>query len=364
MTTYRLTLTPYTPLHIGSGDTPLRRGIDFVGYDQTIYVFDTTQVLDYLVADSMDADLIERITRTVNLASFLQEQDFREHPDLALYRLRGAASVNEVLPQMKDVSDCPYIPGSSLKGAVRTALIDAALLSRNQAIDSRRFGDRAKFAAQELERDIVGRGEKPWQSPNYDLFRALQIADSAPGERSYLTLSNVAVWPAGDQGIPLDVETIASGSVFTTTLKIDTYLFSAQAQKVGLRPKRHLLDNLAATCREQAQARVRSEAAFFARRNESVVQHFYERLAAHVTDCGPQSFFLHLGWGAGWGSKTIERTLRASPGTVEWAVQRYNLDRGKGHGGDFPATRHVVVNPQREPVEPLGWVRVDMEQSG
>jgi CRISPR-associated protein Csm5 len=362
MTRYRLKLTTLTPLHIGSGGSALRRGIDFVGYDQTIYVFATTRVLEYLLADSTNTALLDQITRTVNLASFLQEQDFQEHPDLVLYRLHGAASVNEVLPHLKDVYDCPYIPGSSVKGALRTAIIDAALLARNTPVDVRRLGDRAKFAAQELERDIVGRGEKHWQAPNYDLFRAVQIADSEPGERTWFTLSNVAVWPAGDQGIPLDVETLASGSVFTLRMKIDDYLFGPQARKVDFGPRRRLLDNLAATCRAQAQARIAGETAFFARRNEPRVRTFYEHLAAQLADCGPQSFFVHLGWGTGWGSKTIARTLQASEGAIEKTVQRYRLDRGKGRGGGFPATRHVVVNAQREPVEPLGWVRVDMEE--
>ena len=65
-----------------------------------------------------------------------------------------------------------------------------------------------------------------------------------------------------------------------------------------------------------------------------------------------------LGWGAGWESKTVVRTLRAS-GVVDEVVRRYRLDRGRGHGGEFPATRHLVVE-QRRPLMPLGWVHVDM----
>jgi hypothetical protein len=46
---------------------------------------------------------------------------------------------------------------------------------------------------------------------------------------------------------------------------------------------------------------------------------------------------------------------------VDALVRRYRLDRGRGRGGDFPATRHLVVE-QRAPIEPLGWVRVEMEE--
>jgi len=362
MTSYQLTITTCAPLHIGSGKAALRKGIDFIGYGRTIYVFDTARVLDHIVPDSDDAELLERITRTQNLASFLREQDFREHPELALYRLSGAPSVSEVLPQLKDVYDQPYLPGSSLKGALRTAIIDAALLARGRPIDVRRLGERDKYAAQELERDVVGRGERPAQAPNYDLFRALHVADSEPGERSWLSLSNVLVWPAGDRGIPLDVETVQAGAVFRTTITIDEYLFGEQAARLGFAPKRNLIDNLAASCRAQAEARIAGEQAFFAARGDAeAVGRFYANLADQLASCGETGFLLHLGWGAGWESKTVSRSLRSSPGAVPDAVRRYRLDRGFGQGGEFPATRHLVVD-QRQPVSPLGWVRVEMQR--
>ena len=360
MSTYQLRITTCTPLHIGSGKSPLRQGVDFVGFGRTIYVFNIAQMLDYLIGDSDDAGLIQRISNAQNLGSFLREQDFREHPELALYRLGGAPSVREVLPQIKDVYDQPYLPGSSLKGALRTAIIDQALLASAKPLDVRRLGDRDKYAAQELERDVVGRGERPAQAPNYDLFRTLHVADSRPGDRSWLTLSNVQVWPAGEGGIPLDVETIQAGVTFSATLAIDEYLFSNSAARLGFEPKRGLIEGFAASCREHTQARIAGEQAFFAERLEAAaLRRRYDELARRLTNCGETSFLLQLGWGAGWSSKTVVRTLRASRGAIGDAVLRYRLDRGRGRGGEFPATRHVVVE-QRQPVEPLGWVQVDL----
>jgi CRISPR-associated protein Csm5 len=208
---------------------------------------------------------------------------------------------------------------------------------------------------------VVGRGEKPWQAPNYDLFRALHVADSAPGAREWLGISNVVVWPTGTKGIPIDVETIQPECTFTASLTIDTYLFSEQAQQLKLGPKRGLLENLAATCREHAQARIAHEQAFFQQHREQAPQRFYTELAAQLAACDSMSFLLQLGWGAGWGSKTVEQTLRASEGAVAAAVRRYRLDRGKGRGREFPATRHLVTARQRV-VEPLGWVHVEMKE--
>lgn len=359
MTSYRLAITTLAPLHIGSGRPALRKGIDFVGFNRAIYVFDTARVIDYVVGD--DPALLERVTQAVNLASFLREQDFRERPDLSLYRLAGAPSVDEVRPQIKDVFDRPFLPGSSLKGAIRTALVESALLARAAPLDQRRLGDNPKYAAQELERDVAGRGERPSQAPNYDLFRTLRVADSAPDERAALSLSNVRVWPAGPGGgIPIDTETVAAGARFSASLAIDEYLFSAHAARLGFAPRRGLIDGLAATCREHARARIAAERAFFDRRPEAaLVAGFYADLERQLAACGEGSFLLQLGWGAGWRSKTVARGLERGEALAA-IVRRYRLDRGRGHGGVFPATRHLVFE-QNRPVSPLGWLRVDME---
>ncbi len=358
MRSYRLTITTLAPLHIGSGERPLQKGIDFVSYGRLIYMFDTARVIDYVVGD--DADLLARVTQTVNLASFLKEQDFRNEPNLALYRLIGASNVSEVRPQIKDVFERPYLPGSSLKGAIRTALVETALLARGTPLDPRHLGDRDKYAAQELERDVAGRGERPSQAPNYDLFRTLRITDSAPVERASLDLSNVRVWPAGpSRGIPIDVETVAPGTTFTTTLAIDDYLFSEHAARLRFGPRRALIEGLASACREHASARIAAERAFFERRTEAAaVAAFYADLERRLAASGDSGFLLQIGWGAGWRSKTVARVLERS-GALASVVRRYRLDRGRGRGGIFPATRHLVFE-QNRPVSPLGWVWVEM----
>ncbi|MBX0330706.1 type III-A CRISPR-associated RAMP protein Csm5 [Oscillochloris sp. ZM17-4] len=323
----------------------------------------TARVLDYLVSGADDeAAMLDRVTRTVNLASFLSERDFRENPDLALYRLSGAVSVSEVRPLIKSYDARPYMPGSSLKGAIRTALLDTALLAQKEPPDWRKLGDRDKYAAQELERDVAGRGERPAQAPNYDIFRTIRIGDSAPGERAWLSLSNIAVWPAGERGIPIDVETIDAGSVFTSTLSIDEYLFSRHAAQLNFAPRRPLIDGMAESCRADAEARIAHERAFFAERGVAALTSFYDGLSARLGELPPNAWLMQIGWGAGWSSKTIARTLRRHNKVAD-VVRRYRLDRGKGRGGAFPATRHLVVDQRNTPLEPLGWVEVRMEGS-
>lgn len=268
---------------------------------------------------------------------------------------------NAIIEQIKDVFGKAYIPGSSLKGALRTALLETALLARAEAPDWRKLGERDKFAAQELERDITGRGERPSQAPNYDIFRTIRIGDSTPGEQAWLALSNVAVWPAGQQGIPLNVETITPGSIFTCDLTIDDYLFSRHAAKLNFAPRRALIDGMATACRTHAEARITYERTFLNERGATQPAQFYEGLSSRLSRLPENAWLMQVGWGAGWESKTIARTLRRH-NQVGALVRRYRLDRGKGHGGAFPATRHLVVDERRMPREPLGWVEVRMER--
>jgi CRISPR-associated protein Csm5 len=358
---YQLKITTLTPLHIGSGQPNLRSGIDFVRLGRSVYVFDTSEVLAYLVEGASDErEMLDRLTRTVNLASFLNERDFRERPDLALYRLSGSTNVNEIRPLLKNYEARPYLPGSTLKGSIRTAILDAALLEQASTPDWRKLGDRDKYAAQELERDVTGRGERPSQAPNYDLFRSIRIGDSDHGARAWLGVSNVAVWSPGEQGIPIDVETIAQASSFTSQISIDNYLFSRHAAQLNLGPRRALIEGFAATCRTHAEAQIAHEHNFYTERGLEHLSRFYAELGTQLQALPPNAWLTQIGWGAGWMSKTISRTLRWH-NQVSGVVRRYRLDRGKGRGGAFPATRHLIIDNQRKPREPLGWVEVRVE---
>ncbi|NJN65874.1 MAG: type III-A CRISPR-associated RAMP protein Csm5 [Chloroflexaceae bacterium] len=365
MTTYSLTVTTLSPLHIGSGGPPLARGVDFVVYGKTLYVFDTTQVLDHLAGPQFDTALIDQVMKAQNLTTFLSEETFHTHPHLVHYCLHGTSSVVELIPHLKDISGRPYIPGSSLKGALRTAIIDESLLAQNRPVEVRQLGNQARFAGQHLERAVVGQGEKSWLISNYDLFRSLHLADSAPISPEHLSLSAVAVYPESErdrQALPLNIETIRAGSTFRTTLTIDDYLFGKQSRKLGFGQRRHLIENFARTCRAHAQAHLEQEQAFFARQEVPMLRYFYGGLADQLARCGPGSFLLSLGWGTGWKSKTLERTIRATEGALSDIIKHYRLNRGRtpAHERDFPTTRHLMVE-QQQPVGPLGWVRIDVE---
>ena len=121
-TIYDLTVSVLTPLHIGTGRELLHQ------YDYAIHGGRTWRLNESALLDAQDVEdpaLVEKLARTPP-AQLLRSQDYRPDSGLFRYVLRGTprseAEGAQLREQIKDVFDRPYLPGSSLKGALRTAL--------------------------------------------------------------------------------------------------------------------------------------------------------------------------------------------------------------------------------------------------
>jgi CRISPR-associated protein Csm5 len=357
MTTYRLELTVRSPLHIGSGSAPLRKNVDFASFGQFLYVLDVDAVLDYVLPDAADVERIEQITRSYNLASFLTLADLEQHPELYHYRVGGVPRVQEIRPQIKDAAARPYIPGSTLKGAIRTALGTALAHSRDLQFNMAQLGPRREWAARDIEQTLFGRAPRPAQAPNYDLLRAMQVADSQPVAAGALELRNVAVWPAGQRGIPIDIEAVTPDTTFRMRLKLDDYLLGPAASSLRFEARAETLRQWVAICQQHGIEHMQREAAFFAGRAPHV-ERFYGTLLGEAEQREPGTFFAQLGWGTGWNTKTFSRIIRSNRALLAEIVRRYRLTRGAYREGmSFPSTRHAVAD-RGQPLLPLGWVQV------
>lgn len=354
---YHVELTVRTPVHIGAGVPPLRNKVDFVRFGRFTYVLDQQRVLDYLLPPEGDAEVIERISSTFDLSSFLKEPDLRQYPELVRYRLGGAPNNDELRAQIKDVQGRPYLPGSTLKGAIRTALANA--LAQGHPLQSAKLEDRRERAARQVEHDLLSTAPQPGHTPNYDLLRALQVGDSAPVDPEALDLVNVLVWPAGTRGIPISIEALRQETTLTARIKLDEYLLSPSAQQeLRWQQRSTALQRWVALCREHGLAHIKQEAEFFSGRAPRVEQ-FYQQLAREAAEAADNVFYAQIGWGAGWPAKTLSRVIVPNHELLERIIERYRLSRGpRQQGTRFPKTRRVVSYDGQQPVLPLGWMRI------
>lgn len=365
MTVHDLTLSVVTPVHIGTGDV-LRLDLDFaIGPDRA-----TTRVLnvDAILAQHIDTLLAEPGLTTRTPRSFLKPNDF-DNAALFRYALPGVPRSEKVAAELraalKDPFDVPYIPGSSLKGALRTALAWAAWRDTKRQWSPSELGRSGSWAAQPLEREIFGR------DPNHDLLRALKVSDlrgpTRPGES--LRVINAQARTVGGGGAPISVEAIRPDTVFRGQLVIDEHLFAPPAERVlHFGERRRWLDDLALRVQAHSQDRLGSLITFFeAAEGGETIAAFYRQLQRRANQ--PGMMLIQLGWGGGWDSKTFGSHLRENTVGFDEIIRIYRLQKRsrsappRKSGDRFPASRRVAVTYKDnvgQPAAPLGWCLLEL----
>ena len=363
-----------SPLHIGTGTDLLER-VDWMQRDGYVYVAHQEALLEAVFdrageegrSDAAIARAIAGMTLNDLVdAGYLTKEDFTADSPLFRYRLRGKPAMNQISEQIKDVYGRPYLPGSSLKGALRTVLAVGGATVRKPRFD--RLGRSRSWAAQPVERELFGR------NPNYDLLRALQVSDSGPVGPEHLSLARVNIYPTAgrrtqygrQRGLDIDVETLRRGTTLQVPIKIEGYLFSEQAeQELKFGERKNWLLNLPRWGRVVTGRRIASEIEFFQRRADGqVALGFYSRLVQTWEGLGENEFLLQVGWGGGWLSKTFGSLLQEDVQAFERIVKDYRLtmERGREPGDPFPRSRHLV-RVGEHPAVPLGWMKVNLEKA-
>jgi len=365
-TVYQVTVSTLTPLHIGNGRDLLHE------YDYAIHNGRTWRINEAALLDAQDVDDAALASKLAALkpASLLKPPaDFRVETGYFRYVIQGTprsqAPGAQLREQLKDVYDRPYLPGSSLKGALRTGLAWFAWRQGRLTPQLKDLGRRREWAAQGYEHMLFG------PNPNHDALRALQVSDSQAVGADRLMLVNARVLGrGGGLGSPIELEAVRPETVFELTLKIDQVLFSAWAREARLNlPGGDWFSRLAEIMRAHALQRIQREASWFqAIPGAARLAEFYRGLSQAKL---PNNHFLvQVGWGAGWEAKTLGLHFQKDPAFMERIIDDYRLARGKRKVGDpFPKSRRVAVRVERgpngerreTPASPLGWMLVEME---
>jgi CRISPR-associated protein Csm5 len=278
---------------------------------------------------------------------------------------------SKVREQIKDAYDQVYLPGSSLKGALRTMLFWAHFADTGAKPDITLIPERGdpRRAAEQLERSVFvpNPAERRGNAPNYDWLRALHVADSnALPVEGHMQLRTAMIYPTETpktDGLRVDVEAVTEGA-FRVALSIEEYPFedAAAAEKLAWSKEveRGKLAQLAAIGRRYAEHRLGDEIAYF-RRGPAAVLQVMQALLAHLKALPPNAFLLQLGWGAGWEDKTLGiGLLRQRAGEFEGLLEDYHMLKPgtKREPGDpFPKTRAVIMRSKALEAPP-GWVEI------
>ena len=352
---YRLDIEVLTPLHVGSG-VKLLQGFDFEVHSNQTYRLNEDVILGGYWPDDPKQ---QQVLLSQPLSELLKESDY------FAYVLKGRPVMREIAAAIKDPQHRPYLPGSSLKGAIRTAIMRTALARNARELrrgDIGRAGGRraAQRADDRLDREVFG------PDSSGDLLRALQVADSDPVPSAGLALTRVRMVP----GLDVDVEAIASGTRLSALSRIDTYLLAQRSDRLRWpRQNVDLIRNFIDVCHHAARARLAHEYQYHRSRADGAhATAFYARLIREVMSDkqSRNEFLLQVGYAGGWRSKSVLGGIDNADPLLADVVHDFELDRGgkragrsKGYvqGQVFPKARHLAY-VGNTPAVPMGWLRI------
>lgn len=178
-----ITLKTLTPLHIGSGNE-YAGNFEFVYFqkEQKIVIIDERKILDIIGIENID-EWVKIIDKKQDLYKFLLQYKSNltiKDIDKKIINAQNIPNTNQSIKQfMQDGMGKNYIAGSSIKGAVRTALLTFLIKKdANFATQQKNLGfenrNSFKFKDGEIIKKYLG------TDPNHDILRLLQIGDFYP----------------------------------------------------------------------------------------------------------------------------------------------------------------------------------------
>ncbi|AFK21708.1 type III-A CRISPR-associated RAMP protein Csm5 [Pyrococcus sp. ST04] len=392
-----------SPLHIGNGNelTP----VDFYPAKDRIYVLDVDKLISDLVKLGVEYDELLDFLKSPGESWYIWKHYLeRYHLNPAHYSRYSLKIKGELGKRSSGIREFiktngkPYIPGSSIKGAIRTAVMYKVLRDCgdvNTVVEAIRWSGEIikdknkknrtinkviskliediyyksedlldyhltillrenvdpKSADDSLEAIVFGfevsRG-RIRHEPKRDPMRGLIVRDSKPISLDKLSLYEVKVH-GNPQLIPIYVEALDPGTVVDIEIRVDRELLKRNANYMNglfwycLSLKGDPWDVFEEFIWEAVDDFYKE----LAKAEERKAREFYKELSSYER-------ILRVGWGSGWISTTIGLLLKGRGN--KWERVRRKLGLGKNPKtknivAKFPKTYRLTTNGM-----PMGWV--------
>lgn len=234
-----------------------------------------------------------------------------------------------------------------------------------------------------FERTFFGKDE------HHDLMRCLQFGDSSTREPTELRIAEVRVLsvnmngdlrPARDprrpdhEMRPVTPEVLPKGVEVTCPFTFNLYLLHSTpaVNRLGFGQKTDFVEAWLAGCNRAAQNLIEQEIEFFTRHRfegKRQIAQWYETLREQLQQIerSGNQCLLHIAWGSGWDAKTITDQFDDTLFDDVRRTLRLNVGRPRGSNTllprkDSPKSRKVVFQ-NGQPQEPLGWVKITVEEA-
>lgn len=366
----RIKISTLTSVHIGSG-VFLQNGSDFVvgkdvdGY-AVIGIISPKKILNLIGSEKSKINEwvagIERGKQTEEIvkryAPKATIEDYCERIILNWSKVKPNETLKEYI---HDGLGRPYIPGSSIKGAIRTAILSRVSQSVNAEFILNREGGR--ISASSIEKEVFG------QDPNKDIFRFLKVGDalfSPKDDIVAIKMVNInernsnSYW---DESKAQLIEALASENESHFSMKIDLSQYEKARRAVHAMPNcMQSIPNLFKAINDHTAQLIDTEISYWDGKvndpNADRVEDYLDKLRAiknEVNSCKGTSCVLRIGHGSGWrfitGAWTENMSIFRSR-----IVPAARPKNGIYTEYSFPKSRRVD-----DECELLGFVRLTLE---
>ena len=369
----KIKIETLTPVHVGSGNI-LYHNTDFVSVTikkgdiskPYLVVISEEKVWKLLGEQHLD-NWLQAIAKRENLKDFLKRfapeaksKDYAKRRMPLFCNLHPDETLKECLHNGMGL---PYIPGSSIKGAIRTALL-ASLASHVSNKENKILIDnrgRTVVEASQIEKELFG------DDPNSDVFRFIQVGDAYFEKETEIAqrLVNLnirqredSLWDESKSQI---VEAIGMKSTSEFQLKIskDYYGFvKRNFPQAGKLPVTSM-NELFSVINEHTRKLVEEEAGFWNEVDKYDGDDYLEEMRKILTEINQceagKSCVLRIGHASGWrfitgawteGFRNFKDVVVAASRPNHGAYEQYN----------FPKTRRID-----EESYVLGFVKLRIE---
>lgn len=192
MKAYDILLTTVGPVHVGCGDTLAKNEYVYDRRDGMAHIVHKRKMVQWLyvhnLMDSYEDYFFKNEGKNNNLFNWLKNtqhlKDYKLFTDYSLAVGGNSNELNNLQLFVKGGDGKPYIPGSSLKGAIRTCLLAEKLRDSNpdifkQYLKRRKGQDDLETEIEKLEKRVFTGNTKDFVD---DQMRHLIISDSEPLE--------------------------------------------------------------------------------------------------------------------------------------------------------------------------------------
>ena len=250
---YKVTLETAGPVHIGSGTDINKKDCLYMTNEKRVYIMDSMKVFEGMKKNNLLRSYEQFLLdpEQKNFAVFVREHGIKpdEYKGWASYTLflndilavtdnsrSNGGGIDTISAFIKDAYGCPYIPGSSLKGALRTAFENTFCQKDMQKyqgivrnIETEKFENRARYLSASNRSlsagifNLLERDEKIKSNAVNDIFSFIRVSDSEPLNVSDLVLcQKVDVYTDGNtKNLPLKRECLKPGTRITFNIEID-----------------------------------------------------------------------------------------------------------------------------------------------